>query len=308
MVLEYTRISSLNYRQVFDANSKPIGRIKDALIDNNTLELKGLLIQGSTWDDLLREIGIKKDANPIITPDLVATSTNDSIKLNKTRKDLESVLKSKINVSHENVMLFSSLQKRAVYDNENTHVGMFTDIILEKELKHLYELGGKEFFLFLKKNNLSDKFSYVIDPKEVKLVDKGVEKTYQLQMNIKAMTESVKVNMTNVVRDLMVTANKDGVITDDEKALIDVVTVDLNMYQQALTDALKDGIITEEEQQKLDEIKDKILKHMYHVAGKDKKITADERALIEKIASYMIKEKNEYFWRAFGSYGLGDKK
>ena len=93
MVLEYTRISSLNYRQVFDANSKPIGRIKDALIDNNTLELKGLLIQGSTWDDLLREIGIKKDANPIITPDLVATSTNDSIKLNKTRKDLESVLK-----------------------------------------------------------------------------------------------------------------------------------------------------------------------------------------------------------------------
>ena len=73
MGLDYTKLSSLNYRQVFDADSKPVGRIKDALIDNNTLELKGLLVQGSSWDDILREIGIKKDANPIVTPDLVST-------------------------------------------------------------------------------------------------------------------------------------------------------------------------------------------------------------------------------------------
>ena len=308
MGLEYTKLSSLNYRQVFDADSKPVGRIKDALIDNNTLELKGLLVQGSSWDDILREIGIKKDANPIVTPDLVSTSTNDMIKLNKSKKELQGIIKSRLTSSNENTVLFSSIKKRAVYDNENNHVGIFADVIIEKEKNRSFELGGKEFIMFLKKNNLSEKFSYLIDPKEVKIVDKGSEKAYQLQTNLKSMISTLKINMTNVLRDLMITANKDGKITDDEKALIDSVSVDLNTYQQAVTKALEEGVITEQQQQSLDSIKDQILRNMYHVASKDKKITSDERALIEKIATYMIKDKKEYFWRAFGSYGLGDKK
>ena len=101
----------------------------------------------------------------------------------------------------------------------------------------------------------------------------------------------------------MIKASKDGVISEDEKALIDVVTVDLATYYKALELALEDNIITKEEETQLDAIKENLIKKMHTITTADDKVTADERALIEKLASFMVDRRKELFWKVFSYYG-----
>lgn len=82
------------------------------------------------------------------------------------------------------------------------------------------------------------------------------------------------------MRDIIETAAKDGLITDEETALIDLAEESLKLYHRELHLALDDDLITEEERKSLEDLKDAILDKGMEVANLDERITADEMALL----------------------------
>ncbi|MHA2275965.1 MAG: hypothetical protein ACXAC2_09375, partial [Candidatus Kariarchaeaceae archaeon] len=93
----------------------------------------------------------------------------------------------------------------------------------------------------------------------------------------------------------------DGKITDEEQKLINTVTVELEIYYDALDKAIEDGVITKKEEEKLEEIKEYIIRRTYIVAQEDQKISIDEQKLIKKLAAYMVDKRKEVLWKIFGT-------
>jgi len=87
-------------------------------------------------------------------------------------------------------------------------------------------------------------------------------------------------------------ANEDGIISEDEQALIDNVRANISKYFQILRDSFEDKIITEEEQYEMYESRKRILEEALQVAKGDEKITQDEFKLLSTIRE--ILQEMEY--------------
>ena len=77
--------------------------------------------------------------------------------------------------------------------------------------------------------------------------------------------------------------------------------MDVGTYEEALEHALADGILTEEEEAQLESLKNDMLRNAHYVAREDDVSTADERALMRKLAAHMVEHREELFWRIFGA-------
>ncbi|MHA2296892.1 MAG: PRC-barrel domain-containing protein [Candidatus Hodarchaeales archaeon] len=296
MVLDNESLSSLSLRKVVDGNGKTIGRIKDAIVNKKDLIFRGFVIHGSKWEEMLEDINIKQDVDPLITPDLVVTINDSTIVLNKPENELPNAMAP--GTLAENEMFLTDLRKIPLKDPSGKNIGILTDIFFEKDEKVAYQIDGKEFIIFLSQYFLSRDLNYVISPAKIKFM----EDHYQLQETIRNIERELKLNMTNIVRDLMLEAISDGKISDDEKTLIDYMTVDLKIYYEALEKALEDSIITKEEIKTLDGIKEEILEKLRHVAKTDQQINAEERALIKKFAAHVVDRRKELFWKVYSSF------
>ncbi|OLS20903.1 MAG: hypothetical protein HeimC3_38140 [Candidatus Heimdallarchaeota archaeon LC_3] len=295
-MLDYLNLGSLKFKTVLDANGKKLGRIKNAVINKRTLTVRGFVIKGNIWEEVLEDIGLITDHDPLLPLDLIEKITEKNIVINKIKNELKNAMEPTALTDDE--IFFSSFREMPVYDKNGDEFGFIIDIHFNKGTIS-YELGGKKFVEFLKSKYWTENLLY-LTAKEDLLYSNEIN-GYELQSTIKEMESQTKLNMTNLVRDLMVEANKDGIITEEERKLIDTVSVDLETYFDALNHALEDGIITPDEEEKLEEIKENILKRTYIVARKDQKITDDERNLMKKLASYMVERRKELFWKVFGT-------
>ena len=86
-------------------------------------------------------------------------------------------------------------------------------------------------------------------------------------------------------------AAEDGLISDEEGAIIMSIKVDLDEYVKAVKIAEEDGKITIEEALELEELKNKIVVKAGIIAAKDYTIREDEKKLIKKLIEIL---KNEY--------------
>ena len=82
-------------------------------------------------------------------------------------------------------------------------------------------------------------------------------------------------------------AKKDGTITPDEYDILKQLSFDVAEYTMALEDAQKDGIIDGTEKEQLLALKTKLLDNAREVANADGVVTADELALLEKLAEVL---------------------
>lgn len=82
------------------------------------------------------------------------------------------------------------------------------------------------------------------------------------------------------MKQIIEVAAIDGIITDEEKKLIDLAEISLNILHTELKFALEDGIITADELDRLHDIKDRILNLSVDVAKDDLIISKDEMALL----------------------------
>ena len=86
-------------------------------------------------------------------------------------------------------------------------------------------------------------------------------------------------------------AGEDGLISDDEGAIIMGIKLDLNEYIKAVKTAEEDGKITMEEALELEELKNKIVLKAGIIAAKDYTFKKDEQKLIKKLIEIL---KTEY--------------
>lgn len=300
MPLKNIEFSSLSSLKVIGENNHTIGRIKDAIIDKKRLSVRGFIIHGSRFEETLETLKLIVDVDPLLYSEDIMEITNNTIKLNKNKEAL--INAKEPGEIQENEILFSQLKKLPVYESTGIQIGNITNFYLDEFKNIKYKLGGKIFIKFLNKNLFTTNISYLISPDQLILSsDKYTEngECFEFQSNLQELEQDIKLNMTNILRELLFEALSDGKITAEEKDLIDVVSVDLSTYYDTLERAMEDNIITKDEEKQLDAIKEKIIKKMHVIARADNQITKDEQALIRKVAAYMIDKRNELFWSVF---------
>lgn len=96
-------------------------------------------------------------------------------------------------------------------------------------------------------------------------------------MDVEAQADRI---LAHAIMHLMETAGKDGVVTDDEREVIESIEFSLRFYKQMLVDALDDGEITPNEKKMLDGMKERIIKEGFNVAELINGVSKDEMNLL----------------------------
>ncbi len=78
-------------------------------------------------------------------------------------------------------------------------------------------------------------------------------------------------------------AKEDGVVTDDEQAIIDTVTSSVEKLEETFEKAAEDGIITQEERNDLYDLEEKMYSDTYFTAMSDNVLTQEEALLLRTL-------------------------
>ncbi|MFV2014247.1 MAG: hypothetical protein ACC656_02375, partial [Candidatus Heimdallarchaeota archaeon] len=267
----------------------------DAVVNRESLDIRGFVIHWSKFEEMMEDLKVRTDVDPLVTFDSIASVYEQKINLKMTKSELANAMAP--GEIKENELLFSKLQKVPVYSKFDENIGIFTDIFFDENSEASYGLGGKAFLHMLRLHNCSDSLNYVVNPSEVSKTERG----YKISTEIKELEYKMKQNLTNLIRDVLIEAERDGTLSQDEKQLINSIKVDLPTYEDALKKAQEDNVITKEEENELNSIKERILQNVINLARKDDLVTDDERALIRKLAGYMANRREELFWKVFGT-------
>ncbi len=96
--------------------------------------------------------------------------------------------------------------------------------------------------------------------------------------------------LQNLLTDIMMIALEDGIITDEEMAILKRIKLDIKELQHKIENGLNSENLSEEEKTQLKEWKKAILKNAYELSSEDFNITRDERALISGLVKLMMFE------------------
>ncbi len=96
-------------------------------------------------------------------------------------------------------------------------------------------------------------------------------------------------DMQKLFGKLLDKAKEDGVITDEEQAILDQVKINIDDYEKLLHRALDDNIITEDEAKELRNSRAKMLDTAWVTADKDAEIDSDEASLLNLLLSLLKK-------------------
>jgi sporulation protein YlmC with PRC-barrel domain len=135
--------------KVVDKNNVNIGRIGDALLSKNDLDIDSVIIHGSFFEEKLEDIGIREDIDPIVPVNLISNVDTDksTITLSESKENLKTTKKDWS--PPDNVYQLSKLRKTPVMDNEGEKVGTIIDVYWESNKNYVLVLGGgwlEEFF------------------------------------------------------------------------------------------------------------------------------------------------------------------
>ncbi|MHA2170265.1 MAG: hypothetical protein ACXAB7_10265 [Candidatus Kariarchaeaceae archaeon] len=87
-------------------------------------------------------------------------------------------------------------------------------------------------------------------------------------------------SLEDILDQLMAVAQKDGVISEEEKVLIKRFMSDAEKYTKVLDEALSDGIIDKSEQSKLLQYRLNIANKAKRIAQEDAQISLEEKDLM----------------------------
>ncbi|RMG26975.1 MAG: hypothetical protein D6732_20865 [Methanobacteriota archaeon] len=83
-----------------------------------------------------------------------------------------------------------------------------------------------------------------------------------------------------VMKQIIETAAEDGIITEEEKRLIEEIDFSMKIFRDQLNLALLDGTISQEEKETLLKLKDIIVNNALEVADEDRHISEDEMDIL----------------------------
>jgi hypothetical protein len=101
---------------------------------------------------------------------------------------------------------------------------------------------------------------------------------------------------TDMIAEILKAAKEDGIISEDEQALIDSIQANIAKYYRILDKSYEDGVITSDEEHNFYEARKIILEEALKVAREDEQITQDEFRII-KVLRHVIRkmEENEHY-------------
>ncbi len=86
--------------------------------------------------------------------------------------------------------------------------------------------------------------------------------------------------VAKVMKQIIETAAEDGIITEEEKKLIEEIDFSMRIFRDQLNLALLDGKISSEEKETLLKLKDIIVNNALETADEDKNISEDEMDIL----------------------------
>ncbi|MHA2365997.1 MAG: hypothetical protein ACXAC7_18710 [Candidatus Hodarchaeales archaeon] len=99
-------------------------------------------------------------------------------------------------------------------------------------------------------------------------------------------------SLGNILEVLRIAALHDGIITEEEDAIIASVTWNLAQFAEVVEKAEEDGVITQDEVEKIDFFMAQIIRDPEILAHRDGKVTEDEAFLLTVIRKVI--DKFEY--------------
>ena len=102
-----------------------------------------------------------------------------------------------------------------------------------------------------------------------------------------SITEEDKI-LQNLLNTILFVAMDDGVITDDELAILKQVKLDVKSLRIKIEDATKQVASSNKELMLLNEFKKNLLQNAYDISREDKKITTEERNLINSLIRVLM--------------------
>lgn len=188
------KFSEMRNCDILDVNNKKIGRLQDAIFKRSEagMELTKFLVGGSFMEELLEDLGLKPDIDPVFKVDKIASVAPKSIKLNCAGSELKSTTTDDDAIEEDEVKL-SKLSSVKLIDNENEEIGniidmkfsggsfqfvvgdgvfkeMLEDLGLREDIdflispSHITNFSQKELKLDLNKNDLNIMFKRSIRP------------------------------------------------------------------------------------------------------------------------------------------------
>ena len=121
-----TNLSNLRYKRVTDSEGHDIGTINDAVVNRESLNVRGFVIHGSKFEEMMEDLKVRTDVDPLVTLDSIANVDEHTINLKMTKSELANAMAP--GEITENELLFSKLQKVPVYSKFDDNIGIFTDI------------------------------------------------------------------------------------------------------------------------------------------------------------------------------------
>jgi hypothetical protein len=95
--------------------------------------------------------------------------------------------------------------------------------------------------------------------------------------------------LDKMIEILIFVASKDGILSNEESAIIDVVKKNVEEFKKAYHAAWEDNILTEGEKENLRTLWKNIMLETTKTAIKDQRYTKDELSLVFRIFSTLIK-------------------
>ncbi|MHA2032534.1 MAG: tellurite resistance TerB family protein [Candidatus Kariarchaeaceae archaeon] len=89
------------------------------------------------------------------------------------------------------------------------------------------------------------------------------------------------------IRSLINAAKNDGIITPEEKDIIDQVKIDADSYNTILKESLTDGVINESEVERLADLKQMIIDRAELIAEVDGFLDKDEQFLLKTLSEVL---------------------
>lgn len=99
--------------------------------------------------------------------------------------------------------------------------------------------------------------------------------------------------LDNLVKELFKKANEDGIVTDEERAILDGVELTLKDFDHRLKLAYQSGLFTEDELEELADFRHAAVATAWHVASADQKLSEDEQELIKHLKKLLLTLANE---------------
>ncbi|MHA2250918.1 MAG: hypothetical protein ACXAD7_11185 [Candidatus Kariarchaeaceae archaeon] len=123
------KFSHVKNCEVCDSTGERIGRLLDAIFKptDEGLLLTKFTIGGSKLEELLEDIGLKPDIDPVFPVDVIDTISPKRITLNVKKDELKST-EMHDDAIHEDEVKLSGLSKLRLYDNSDEHIGNIIDL------------------------------------------------------------------------------------------------------------------------------------------------------------------------------------